>query len=87
MKPKPSSKDIGMLFEGTMMLFFGKTAYQIAEQATNPKYQRSWIKRALKLIIKTVDKIETTIRHKQVLIANIERAYSAVESVDQPTWE
>lgn len=77
-----------MLFDKTMVLFFGDKAYQTAGQATTPKYRSQWIKRVLKWAMKTVDKIETAPRQKQLLMANVESAYKSVGNTDQhPSWE
>lgn len=87
-KQNKPPKDIVMLFDKTMVLFFGDKAYQTAGQATTPKYRSQWIKRVLKWVMKTVDKIETAPRQKQLLMANVESAYKSVGNTDQhPSWE
>ena len=75
MKQKTHAKDTTMLFESTMVLFFGDKAYQTAGQASTPKYRSQWIKRVLKFVMKAADRIETTPRHKQLLMANAENVY------------
>ena len=88
MKQKTHAKDTTMLFESTMVLFFGDKAYQTAGQASTPKYRSQWIKRVLKFVMKAADRIETTPRHKQLLMANAEKVYEAVGNADQhPSWE
>jgi transglutaminase/protease-like cytokinesis protein 3 len=82
-KQNKPPKDIVMLFDKTMVLFFGDKAYQTAGQATTPKYRSQWIKRVLKWVMKTVDKIETAPRQKQLLMANVESAYKSVGNTDQ----
>ena len=85
MKSKPNT-DNAMHFEKTLMLFFGDEAYQTAGQAYTPKSRRDWLRRVLRLVMKTIDKIETTPRHKQVLMQVTERALIETEKLEQPTW-
>lgn len=86
MKPKPQPDD-AMQFERTLMLFFGQQAYQTAGQAATPTSRRHWLRRVLKNLMKDVDKIETTGRHKQLLMSNVEAAHSVIESKNEPTWK
>src|SRR6266571_3284386 len=86
MKTRTIFPDSSMVFELTMRLFFGDQAYHIADQAGTPKYRRQWIKRALRLIMKRTDKIETTTRHKQILMEVIEAINTAVGVNDRPSW-
>lgn len=86
MKSQPAA-DHGMRFERTLMLFFGEKGYQTAGQSATPKSRREWLRRILKLLMKTVDKIETTVRHKKLLMANVERAQGAIKTIEAPTWE
>lgn len=79
-------RDDSMRFEHTLMLFFGRSAYQTAGQAGTPKLRRAWLRRILRVLLKTIDKIETTPRHKQVLMATTEKLLEDVGSRDQPTW-
>ena len=76
-----------MQFERTLMLFFGDTAYQTAGQEATPSSRRQWIRCVLTLIIKAVDKIETTVRHKQLLMKHAEDAHKSVGTSDQPSWK
>ena len=86
MKSQPAA-DHGMRFERTLMLFFGDKAYQTAGQSATPKNRRQWLHRILKLVMKTVDKIETTTHHKKLLMANVERTQKTIKTIDEPTWE
>ena len=82
--PQP---DNAMQFEHTLMLFFGSKAYQTAGQAATPTSCRYWLRRVLKRLIRDVDKIETTPRHKQLLMQNVEAAHNTIESSNEPTWK
>lgn len=75
-----------MRFERTLMLFVGDQGYQTASQSGTPKLRREWLKRILRLVLKAMDKLETTPRHKQVLMACTERAIEDIGKYDQPTW-
>jgi hypothetical protein len=68
------------------MLFFGNQGHQTASQSGTPKFRREWLKRILRLVLKAMDKVETTPRHKQVLMASAERAIEDVGRDDRPTW-
>ena len=84
--PKQAVKDFGMAFEHALQLFFGDRAYQTAGQASNPKHCRDWLKKVLRAIMKRIDQVETTPRHKEVLMMRLERVNDAVDGQNQPTW-
>jgi len=67
-----------MLFETTMMLFFGDDAYQIAGQAYNEKYRKEWYRKSLKKIIKRVQGIDTTTKHRESIAHYAEHAMEAL---------
>lgn len=75
-----------MRFERTLMLFFGEHGYQTAGQAGTPKSRRAWLKRILRLVLRVMDKIETTPRHKQVLMATTEKTIEDIGRGDEPSW-
>jgi RPA family protein len=66
-----------MDFELTMRLFLGDKAYHIAGQENHDKYRREWLLKAAKKILRRVDAIETTTRHKQVLKGTMGTSYIA----------
>ena len=78
--------DTGMLFEGTARLFFGERAYQIAGQASSPIARRKWLKKILRLLLKRMNELETTVRHKEMLMKTAEAAERELGRNDQPTW-
>jgi hypothetical protein len=75
-----------MLFETTIRLFFGNQAYQIAGQGSTPKYQRDWVRKVLKKLMRDIDKLDTTVGHKARLMKTADAAYRAVGRNDRPTW-
>lgn len=79
--------DTEMLFELTMRLYFGDKAYQTAGQANNPKHRREWLRKVVQVIMKQIDALDTTPRHKQVLMANAEAIQNALRrNNDKPSW-
>jgi len=63
-----------MLFENTMMMFLGDEAYQTAGQVYNEKHRKEWYRKSVKKIIKRVQEIDTTTRHKESITHYAERA-------------
>jgi hypothetical protein len=76
-----------MLFEFTMRLYFGDKAYQTAGQVNNPKHRREWLRKVIRLLMKQIDTLDTTPRHKQVLMANAEAIRDAIGRNDAPSWD
>jgi len=76
-----------MHFETMLMMFFGDKAYQTAGQHTAPKHRRDWLRKVLRVVMQSVDKIETTTRHKQALMSKAESASEAIGATDNPSWE
>jgi len=67
-----------MLFERTMMLFLGDDAYQITGQVHNERYRKEWFKKSLKKVIRRVQEIETTTKHKENIAYWSERALESL---------
>lgn len=74
-----------MLFEHTLRLFYGEKAHQTAGQANHPKYRGDWLVKILRTILKRIDKIETSPRHKKSLLGTAENASNAIGN--EPTWQ
>ncbi|MBA3753225.1 MAG: hypothetical protein H0X01_03625 [Nitrospira sp.] len=75
-----------MNFETTLMMFFGVKEYQTAGQHNAPKHRRAGLRKILRVVMKSVDKIETTTRHRQALMANAESVYEALRATEHPSW-
>lgn len=78
--------NVGMNFELTMRLFLGEKAYHIAGQEANEKYRREWLKKATKKMLRRVDAIETTTRHKQMLITEVEKLLDSLKGKKPSSW-
>ena len=57
--------DTAMEFENTMRLLFGEKAYHIADEHGSTKGRRDWMTKALKLLTREIDALDSTTRHKQ----------------------
>jgi len=53
-----------MAFERLMTQILGQKAYQSAGQFANPTTRDGWFRKTFKLMLKEVDKIDTTSRQK-----------------------
>ena len=67
-----------MLFEMTLRMFLGDNALHTASQVYNVKYRKDWYRKLLKRIIRRVQEIDTTIKHKESMAYYAERALSAL---------
>lgn len=78
---------VEMLFEHTMQLFFGKKANHIAGQINSPRHRREWLGRVVRVLLKRIDALETTPRHRQLLMANVEAIDRILTADTEPSWE
>jgi hypothetical protein len=77
-----------MAFERLMIGILGqKEAYQSAGQFTNPTTRDDWFRRMFKLMLKEVDKIDTTSRQKQMLMRDLQAAIDGLSGSRDPSWE
>ncbi len=76
----------GMKFEMTVRLFFGDKAYQIAGQERTAKYRAEWLAKIGKVLLKQIDEIDTTPRHKQMLMTEAESFWKDVRLVKADPW-
>ena len=58
----------GMSFERIIKMFLGKKAHQIVCIANNPKERNKIFRMAIKTIHKKINSLETTPRHKQIIM-------------------
>ncbi|MGH8122727.1 MAG: hypothetical protein ACREPT_08120 [Rudaea sp.] len=70
-----------------MRLLFGDQAHQIASQEANPTHRRQWLQKCLKELLRKINKLDTTPRHKQALMAEIESASKILKGAVEPSWE
>ena len=78
--------DTSMDFELTMRMLFGDKAYQIASQEAHPTHRRKWIGKAVKQLLRDADKFDTTVRHKKMLLADLEAISNMLKGVKEPSW-
>lgn len=79
--------DAAMRFETTMRLLFGEKAYQIAGTEANPKHRREWLQRAVREILRVVNSLDTTPRHKQMLMAELEAISELLKGAKEASWD
>ena len=84
---KAIAMDRGMQFEITMRLLFGEKAYQIAGIEANPKHRREWLQKAVRELLRLVNALDTTPRHKKMLMAELEAVSRALKGAAEPSWE
>ena len=65
-------------FEMTMRSFLGNEADHIASQAFDAKSRKRWYAKALKKVLKLIDQLETTTKHKKQMTIWVESALGAV---------
>lgn len=78
--------DTPMDFELTMRLIFGKKAYHIAGAESDPVNRRQWLKKAIRRLLRHVDDLDTTVRHKQMLMSDIDELLAQLKSIKEPSW-
>lgn len=79
--------DAGMRFELTMRLLFGDKAYQIAGTEANPKHRREWLQKAARKLMRVADSVDTTPRHKKMLMAELEAIDELLKGAKEPSWD
>ena len=78
--------DVAMDFEITMRLIFGERAYHIADEHGHAPSRARWIFKSLKMIRTQVDKLSTTVRHRQMLLGEIEAFAALLKPSTEPSW-
>jgi FMN phosphatase YigB (HAD superfamily) len=76
-----------MSFEFSMCQFFGNKADGITGEANNKKFRKQWLLKATKAMLRRVNKIETTTRHKKLLMSEIEHLSEKIKESDEASWE
>lgn len=78
--------DTAMQFELTMRLLFGEKAYHIAGSAGHPAHRREWLQRAVRRLLRLVNTLDTTPRHKQMLMVELEEISGLLKGANKPSW-
>jgi len=73
------SQDLDMFFETTIRSFLGDKAYHIAGTAYSGNNRKQWYQKVFKKIIKHIHEIDTTTRHKELLISLCNRSLDALK--------
>lgn len=76
-----------MQFEITMRLLFGEKAYQIAGTEANPKHRREWLQKAVRKLLRLANTLDTTPRHKKMLMTELEAVSQELKRVTEPSWD
>ena len=75
-----------MDFELTMRMFFGDRAYGIAGTEGSPKYRSQWLKRAIAQMVKAAESIETTERHRRMILGDLHAISDGLKTSEDPRW-
>jgi hypothetical protein len=73
-------------FEIAMLQFFGPKAHQISDLATSPSSRNHWFRKALRAMQKDIATIDTTVRHKEMLMADVRKIEMELKGLKNPTW-
>lgn len=79
--------EVAMDFEIMMCLLFGEKAHHIADQHGSTQGRRAWLTKAIRLLTREVDTLDTTVRHKQMLMGELEAIATLVKSESEPSWD
>lgn len=79
--------DTAMDFEITMRILFGKKADRIASCEANLTRRKAWLQKAIRKLTKTINDLDTTVRHKSMLMADAEAISSLLKGAKEPSWE
>ena len=74
-------------FEYMVRMFLGDKAFHIAGSENNDTHRRSWLRKVIKRIIKRLDNIETTTRHKKMLLAVADSLHDILKSRKTSPWD
>jgi hypothetical protein len=81
------SGDPGMVFEVTMRRFFGDKADHIAASGRSPGSRARWLHKAVDRMLGMIDQIDTTVWHKERMMAEIGELRSALSPSQHASWE
>lgn len=79
--------DAGMRFEMTICLLFGDKAYKIAGTEANAKHRKEWLQKAVRKLLRVVDDLDTTPRHKQMLMTELEAITELLKGAKEASWD
>lgn len=73
-------------FETTMKQFCGDKAWHIEDSFSNPTEFRKWLRKCISIAKKKVDKLDTTTRHKEMLMRDIEKLDERIKNNEDPKY-
>jgi hypothetical protein len=79
--------DRAMDFEVTMRVLFGDKADHIASAESNPAERRDWLQKAVKQLTVLANELDTTVRHRERLSADLEELSELLKGVNDPSWD
>ena len=71
--------NISLYFERVMGLFLGEKAYGCAGEEGNERARNERLNSVAKVILKRIDKLDTTTRHKEKLLLGAEKFFEATK--------
>jgi len=79
--------DTPMQFELTMRLLFGEKAYHIASSHGYPAHRRKWLQKTVRKLERIVNVVDTTPRHKEMLMRELDEVSSHLKLAKDPSWD
>lgn len=79
--------DTSLAFERLMSKVHGHKAFQVAGQFANPTTRNDWLRKTFKLMLKDIEKIDTTSRQKQMLMRDLQAVIDGLPKSYDPGWE
>lgn len=76
----------GMEFEGTLRLLLGRRAQHTASASENPRRRAEWIRKAISKLEHEVIALDTTERHRQMMLGDLAAAKDEVAAAEQRSW-
>lgn len=80
-------QDTPMEFEITMRLLFGDRADHIASSHNHHGHRNSWLRKAIRKLLRLVNDLNTTPRHKQMLMNELGGATAHLKRAKAPSWD
>ena len=68
-----------------MCFFFGDSAYQIAGTEGDSTERKKWLRKAVRRLMKEVDRLDTTPRHAAMLLKELEVIDESISCAEAPT--
>ena len=83
-KKNTTSLDFSMEFELSMRQFFGDEGYKLAGVEYSKDIVCKWLQKAIKKMMKDVMEIDTTTRHKERMVGDLEQLLGLTKKSEDP---